>query len=303
MRAQTHPSRRARAGYTLIELLVVIAIIAVLVALVTAGVMKAIGQGPQAQARHDIGTMATAIGSFKTELNLNYVPSYIVLREDNNYAASSDPRAKLTPGILQTMFGRRINLAPISGTPAAGAFPDWNGDGKFTAGDIVLQGHHCLVFFLGGIPSAPGATPTCLGFSRDPSNPTLPPTPGGSRYGPYFDGFKSNRLLRDSNGMFVYADPFLTNMPYAYFSSRKGNDYNAADCAALGIAPYSDPSGRFINPNGFQIISAGSDGLFGPGGGWDPIKGGGTSATQADNLKTADNLTNFSQYVLKAPQG
>jgi general secretion pathway protein G len=69
--------------------------------------------------------------------------------------------------------------------------------------------------------------------------------------------------------------------PYAFFSSNTTrNGYlplssvlaisgtPTSDCQTLGIFPYAEavtPSPKFLNPNTCQIISAGADGVFGPG--------------------------------------
>jgi len=177
----------------------------------------------------------------------------------------------------------------------------------------TLNGNQCLVFFLGGIPSKASDPAACLGFSRNPSYPAGSPagnTSGAdeSRYGPYFN-FKSARLFRHTNGFFSYVDAYNQRSPdgprvYAYFSSRRGNDYTN-DCPNLPtnptvtdgpLTPYTDGK-RFINPNGFQIICAGIDGLYGPGGLWNATTGE-TNPTSA----TVDNLTNFSGLRLGAPQ-
>lgn len=46
------------------------------------------------------------------------------------------------------------------------------------------------------------------------------------------------------------------------------NRYRGTDCPSLGVWPYAEtigPRSRFVNPAGFQIISAGKDCQFGPG--------------------------------------
>src|SRR5262249_19304696 len=57
---------------------------------------------------------------------------------------------------------------------------DYNGNGVFDQAPYILQGHECLVFFLGGIPFSdlpvpwgPGAQPkfAMTGFGKDPTNP------------------------------------------------------------------------------------------------------------------------------------
>src|SRR5262249_22999276 len=84
------------------------------------------------------------------------------------------------------------------------------------------------------------------------------------------------------------ADPFRTDtygkgQPYAYFSSYGRDDgynkYGTSDCACLGVEPYwfsfpESPNRRRYYASGFlcshQVISAGADGIFGPGGRWEP---------------------------------
>jgi hypothetical protein len=52
-----------------------------------------------------------------------------------------------------------------------------------------------------------------------------------------------------------------------------------------------------MNPNGYQIISAGRDSLFGPGGSWNPAAGYTTAGSPG-----LDDLANFSQTPLGGPQ-
>src|SRR5262249_47369024 len=140
---------------------------------------------------------------------------------------------------------------------------------------INLEGDQCLVFFLGGIPAAGGGT---LGVSADQADPSLGTA---QRKGPYFK-FESSPLFdRAGLGLYSYAGPPVTppqgtgwvGTPYAYFSSYKQQNgylrYAAAlgsDCQTLQVSPYSEAlTTRFLNPSGFQIISAGKDGIFGRG--------------------------------------
>jgi hypothetical protein len=148
------------------------------------------------------------------------------------------------------------------------------------------------------------------GFSPDPQNPTVAPAAGVARKGPYAK-FASSRLIRDTtvdaqgnsaHGFPYYADGYGLGKPYVYFStSSAGNDYfwnpagqanhlanRISDCALLNINPYYNSINaagtvQYTNPTGFQIISAGQDGQFGPGGQL-PATGVG-----------ADNLANFQQ--------
>jgi type II secretory pathway pseudopilin PulG len=97
--------------------------------------------------------------------------------------------------------------------------------------------------------------------------------------------FDPHRLTTGSNGHPAFQDPF--GHTYAYFSSQDGY---ANGCPALmpGGA-YLSPTGGFLKPSSFQIMSAGSDGVFGPGGSV-LAPGGGASLP----LAARDDITNFS---------
>ncbi|MBO0698292.1 MAG: prepilin-type N-terminal cleavage/methylation domain-containing protein [Zavarzinella sp.] len=137
------------------------------------------------------------------------------------------------------------------------------------------------------IPSAqPPAT-----WARDPARPK----------GPFYD-FKPEQINSDAHVL----DPY--KYPYYYFSSKIGNDYNFFGIYQPALNPTNNPlgfntragyggvpansplpsggtsppvdvppmhpfvglDGKFINANGFQIISAGKNNLPGPGG-WDTV--------------------------------
>jgi prepilin-type N-terminal cleavage/methylation domain-containing protein len=294
----TDTRRGRRPGFTLIELLVVLAILTVLVGLTAAGVMKFLGKGPEAVCRSELAGLSTARSAFLQEFRVSHMPSSLVLREDNNYDTTGNPAHRRTVAFLQQMFGKRIDLRRAGSAPGANGI-DWNGDGTISKRDLPLTGDQCLVFFLGGIPAGTGAaggTLGCTGFSSDPANPAAV---AGTRRGPFYE-FKSNRLIKGPNNFLSYADPFRKNKPFAYFSAgAAGNDYSP-DCPSLMVSPYVESSTaageRYINPDGFQIISAGPDGVFGPGGtAWDPATGYGSGAG-------ADDLANFSAGRLGAPR-
>jgi general secretion pathway protein G len=299
------PSAARRTGFTLVELLVVIAIIAVLVSLTAAAVIRVLSSGPDVQAHVEMGQLSNAIGAAKTDLNnVQYLPSFIVLREDGMYGTGGTyGTLTITPavelaclGYLQKAFSKNI---------AVGTQIDWNGDGAIATGqDWVLDGGQCLVFWLGGIPDNVGGS-GMRGFNSNRVNPGG--LGGGAFNQPYF-AFNPTRLipgpvLPGATGAIFnfpyYRDPYNPGSAYAYFSyNPKVNSYVTTDCTIngnFGLTPYVLPTGQFINPNGFQIISAGKDSVFGIGGTWNPTTGYGPGQPGSDDI------ANFSQAVLGAP--
>jgi general secretion pathway protein G len=267
-----YPSSR-RAGFTLVEVLVVVAIIAVLVSLTAAAVFKIYGEGDKLVARKDISDLGIAIEAFKLKMNVDYIPSRFRLREDL-YGYQT--------GILagdyldQESWTYLKKLFPKIQTPSA-AYPnpgsvwiDWNLTGGAPDAPIDLEGHQCLVFFLGGVPrfNPNGAT----GFSTNPAYPAAAAfvSPTGvagtsvmtdERIGPFFQ-FKSNQLQviptapglpfpnsptsAPANGYFSFMDPWGV-CPYLYFSGyKKNNGYNryynyyATSPLYAAFAPLSD---------------------------------------------------------------
>jgi hypothetical protein len=275
----------------------------VLISLLAAAVNRSIIAAEQAANRTEIGKLEVATQSFLEHFKVKYLPSRIRLRETGNYG-TGDQLDIDSPAFLRQMWP---NLT----------FPvDWNGDGAVTGNPDglgvdqgwVLEGDQCLVFFLGGIPA-----PTVInvqGFSANKRNPAA--FAGASVIAPFYE-FKPDRLVRihgAGNRFFSYLDyhgrsdgagnPEPAGPPYralAYFSSHKaGNDYNTRypgnDCALLGVLPYYQTGSApptYFNRNGFQIISAGSDGLFGAGGAWTPGSSTGNGA---------DDQANFHQHKL-----
>ncbi|HZT83507.1 MAG TPA: type II secretion system protein [Gemmataceae bacterium] len=295
----THATRRTgRPGFTLIELLVVIAIIAVLVALTVPAVQKVRQAAIRAKVANDISQLSNAIGAFESHFNVGPPPSRIKLSETGNYDLSLNANGQPNNRLDVDSLAYLKKMFPKMQFPV-----DWNGSGQIEApnagGDVVLEGDQCLVFFLGGIPTRnPNG---CLGFSTNPRNPAALSSPG-DRIGPFYE-FKGNRLADlKGNGFFSYIDAWekgTPGQPYAYFSSYKAaggyNRYGTSDCPKLGVAPYAEsltPTVRYYNNQSFQIICAGADGVFGPGGALPP----GMGAPPPGN----DDQSNFRQSILGA---
>jgi prepilin-type N-terminal cleavage/methylation domain-containing protein len=380
-----HPAR-PRGGFTLVELLVVIVVIAILIAILLPAIAGAIRAANDGRVTADINNLASALTEFKGRYG-DYPPSRIMLSEVGAYPTSDTSTLAAFFG-NNVKFGQpdiRVNVLaersvrylrkffPRALPPAPGANPpfwhDFNGNGEIDTAPIYLEGHECLVFFLGGIPVNTGGTITMSGFGRDPQRPftttllasvlgnPIPPTMrSDSRITPSSFQFVSNRLIdEDGDGIPGYIDPLGTGQPgvgnmhfYAYFVAYANNQYDPNDVnlpefepdgglfAANGVGmrrfrvnpgilpgdyssndpfalaspapnPYAagpampaNGLASFMNPNGFQIISAGSDGYYGPGGSFDAGNTGGdklpldADTTPDLRARERDNLTNFS---------
>jgi hypothetical protein len=80
-----------------------------------------------------------------------------------------------------------------------------------------------------------------------------------------------------------YLDPWRNE--FGYHASRASGNYS--NWAGEKFAPYQS-GGKFVNQGGVQIVSAGPNGEFGPGGNWTPGTGYYTSAGLG-----GDDLANF----------
>lgn len=197
---------------------------------------------------------------------------------------------------------------PAATKQTPGGWYDWNGDGV-KGGVYVLDGAECLVFFLGGVPvKVDAVTLSTTGFSVNPANPAIDPNSSisANRSKPFYE-FNSARLVDlDGDGFPERADN-LTGKPLVYFSSYEGSGYDPDDvnfaeeghledgspAPSIGAKffnrltgspspnPYTNgpsllmpgtTSPEYMNKISFQIVSAGHDGFYGPGG-WYRSKG------------------------------
>jgi prepilin-type N-terminal cleavage/methylation domain-containing protein len=266
---------RRRAGFTLIEILVVVTILAVLMAMTAGVVQKLRTAGEDIDCRKDITELHKAVGGFIQEPRLGsvgFMPSRIMV------GPGADPASRAYLARLFPKTGGILNV------PAAS-----------------LEGDQCLVFFLGGphLSRDPAADATLLGWSTNATNPTLP---GGERI--TFYEFRLNRLSNvRGNGYHSYLDRW-NEVPIAYFSSySSGGDrwipsQYGNDCAGLphgggtGLSPYINN----VNPDSYQLISAGRNRKFGNGGGsWQLGQGPGTYPPDSDGY---DDISNFASFLL-----
>lgn len=324
MRRTIHPG--SRGGFTLVELLVVVTIIAVLIALISSGVMAALARGSEVSARNEVTQLANGVQAFKGQFQVQYIPDKLVLPPGFD-AATQQFLASAWPRLDQNMLRKtdttpypipsRVNDPNMPGAlKSVNVFSYWQVSG---AEPTVLHGDQVLVWALGGWRDV--NTNNVFGFSTDSTDPMKPyllspGKPASQRHGPYYD-FTADRLkiLALPKGQLEVSKPSLPKRsisfpsfidyygkaPYLYFSSGKaGNDYTNPIAAFqddpnqpwIAVFAYQTAANKFANPSGFQIVSAGRDGLFGNGGlGWSG--GGGQMSTGGK-----DDIGNFSATKL-----
>jgi hypothetical protein len=251
---------------------------------------------PAKRVTHEMSQLDVALEQFMTKYDVDYVPSQIKIAR--NYASYNLSVALDRDSVdyLTKTIGRNSpnftkkwqSQSGIQWTPV------------MQPGDVeILEGHQCLVFFLGGLCTQSGGQFNPVGFSTDASNPDAPPRKGDG-IGPFHE-FNTNRLQVPTGKKFfpAYIDSYSPRpngitQYYAYFSSyKKDNGYNRyrtdgsltfptsgpastapimSDCVSLGLWPYaSQPPGTqggapsYLRSKDWQIICAGEDGFFGPG--------------------------------------
>jgi len=257
---------RRRTGFTMIELLVVIGILLVMAGLLLAAIMKVKDIGPRTQVKAEIGQMGIAVENFKSTYNVGYVPSCLIITNDYTQGPGSVALAD------SRQYISRVWPKGISGGQT-GLPAGWS---------QKLDGNQVLVFLLGGMP------PDYKGFMNSPTNPFRVPADGSQ--GRAFYDFKADRLVANSASEIPHYLDFY-GQPYLYFSSVNGGDYDYFGKRYWDIAPdkvtqnsdsfrvpgmtleggygnqanytqmhpFRGIDGKYINPNGFQIVSMGKD--------------------------------------------
>ena len=168
------------------------------------------------------------------------------------------------PDAVTRHLKRRFPLCP------EGNYPDFGGQSPASA----------LVFWLGG--------PNGNGFSADAENPF-----GNSESRTETYAFEASRL-QTVDGVLVYYPNIgsaLNSCPLVYFSSHKGGyegkSWNTQD--GDEVRPYKTMNEGWVNPQSYQIISAGLDNRFGSGYTLPPSGG---------DKYDYDNITNFTKGTL-----
>jgi hypothetical protein len=74
-----------------------------------------------------------------------------------------------------------------------------------------------------------------------------------------------------------------------------GNYYQEKHGEKFGVKPYRDTPSTYYKPDSFQIICAGDDGVFGPGGLWTPAS---ASTVYPPGSPGCDDQSNFHTRLL-----
>lgn len=261
---------RARAGFTLIEVMIAVLIIAILTTMLLVGVRQAFATAKTVQARTEMTQLAAAITQFKLKFNVDAMPSYIDVSDAAN-APGSRPNADQADAFFRRMYPRSSTTLSAYLTARVPPVP-------------VIDGPEALVFFLSGPPVS-----ATVGFGW---GSTTNPFDDSGAIKPFYE-FPTSRLsVRGGATLSSFTDPWGTQ-PYVYFSSRETSNQYFGTGLAFPV-PFRLSATRFVNPNGFQIISAGPDKEFGNNAGSVPpgIWAAGTG-NFASGTVGADDLSNF----------
>ena len=135
----------------------------------------------QAGVSTELGQLDQAIASFKAKFG-------------------TEPPSSLTIPISEVGWGS-ADRQKVLGIWEQFDFSTCGGFGYPTS-PVYLNGAECLTFFLGGLNNGTPGSPILIGFSKNPATPWS--VAGENRDVPFFDGFKSNRLVDvDGDGVVV----------------------------------------------------------------------------------------------------
>jgi prepilin-type N-terminal cleavage/methylation domain-containing protein len=269
-----------RSGFTLIEVLMVVIIIGILVALLLPAIQAAIRAGKNGAVSAEINQLAQAMSAFKSKYG-DYPPSRVYLNEGGYFAvggnASNIPVSGSTDISLGALTQRsliamrklfpRVVFSTTGNAPLVNGTTYWydfNGNGVYDQAGYILQGHQCLVFFLGGAPLYDANTQTygMSGFGKDPTNPFSNNIASDPR--PPYNGapnamYSGNRQqpFYDFNGGRLFADPY--DVGYANLGVGPSGVPGYYD--SLNNTP---PQGSPITLNFFVYFSSYGNGVYDP---------------------------------------
>jgi prepilin-type N-terminal cleavage/methylation domain-containing protein len=228
------PQRSRPRGFTLVELLAVIMIIAMLAALITPAVMRALASARNAAIKAEIDMLHMAIMNYK-----------------NEYGSFPPCLSGAVPPIREVRHLRRLfprlatdsdalNQIALARTGTSGAITDSTCMNQITQ----LTPRTALVFWLDG-------------FTSDPTSPLYPYSSRQKLYD--FDSSRKSQTTttpRRFTGAY-----FASGKPEAeYWYMPSGTP--AAELAVVGMRLVFDQNGVIFNKDTFQIVSPGRDGIW-----------------------------------------
>lgn len=240
-RCQVPPAFRQcsypRRGFTLVELLVVLTIIGLLMAILVPTAFRVLINARNARISMEIASLGQALEAYKLDAG-DYPPNF-------NDAA-----------VVKRHVLKRWRLPATE----LAKFEDF-----CKGGSKAIDPAEALVFWLGGQSTNGGLK----------ANDVMPLT--GTEPKKYFEFDEARFKDVDSDGWREYAAPGCLDAPYVYFDSRSYAAYVVAadqykptiDSVARGAALPAlavNPTGSYVNPTTYQILSSGQDGNFGTGG-------------------------------------
>ncbi|GAA5504918.1 type II secretion system protein [Novipirellula caenicola] len=293
MSSHNIPVKATRHGFTLVEILVVITIIGILTAIAIPAVNNAIRTTRQGVIRMEISSLETAIEKYREKYG-DYPPDFSDPGVVSRHYGNLFPRMSTNDSALlaNLMSGTTIDRAealvwalrgysddiqrPFTG-PGGPLVWTGNGSNNYTDTSVTdtdrqnpanfqINSDRVNAFYdfeanrLG--INTPDSTAPLTGANRYLSNdgdgdlfPTYAARSGGAPF-VYFD----SRTYTSSTGGYNGYSSTTFGSVRPYFSDQFNNNSTGADYATIDAAL---AAWKFINPNKFQIISAGLDDSFG----------------------------------------
>jgi prepilin-type N-terminal cleavage/methylation domain-containing protein len=262
-----------RRAFTLTELLVVITIIALLIGLLLPALSGVRTKARETDNFQHMQQIATAVTNFQTKMRVEYIPAYGggnngVFRLRSQYYNSPANATQISVNSPEALYLKQLfpQLPPNNLGFSTGLT---------TAQERDMDPNQTLTFFLTGADIT-----QYQGFSNNRQQPFNVGAAADTRIGPFLETKPTDfdatgtRLLDKFGVPYAYFSAHVYNTSRQAFVTDYGNGaYSQTYTPAGTVQAYATAPGRFLNPKSFQIISAGANKLFGPGGVWAPGQG------------------------------